>query len=93
MKRQQKVRKVQGEIISAQEIFEKNDGVVKSYGIVIRYLSRNEKISMYNELRDINLAAESSSQGPQDYLQGGRHHYYASGRRKWRPLFDYYQAR
>ena len=60
MKRQHKVRKVQGEIVSVQEIFEKHAGVVKNYGIVLRYLSRTETINMYKEFRDTTLAGAVS---------------------------------
>ena len=60
MKRQHKVRKVQGEIVSVQEIYEKHAGVVKNYGIVLRYLSRTETINMYKEYRDTTLAGAVS---------------------------------
>ena len=60
MKRQHKVRKVQGEIVSVQEIYEKHAGVVKNYGIVLRYLSRTETINMYKEFRDTTLAGAVS---------------------------------
>lgn len=60
MKRQHKVRKVQGEVVSVQEIYEKHAGVVKNYGIVLRYLSRTETINMYKEFRDTTLAGAVS---------------------------------
>ncbi len=60
MKRQHKVRKVQGEVVSVQEIYEKHPGVVKNYGIVLRYLSRTETINMYKEFRDTTLAGAVS---------------------------------
>ena len=60
MKRQHKVRKVQGEIVSVQEIYEKHAGVVKNYGIVLRYLSRTETINMYKEYRDVTLSGAVS---------------------------------
>lgn len=60
MKRQHKVRKVQGEIVSVQEVYEKHPGVVKNYGIVLRYLSRTETINMYKEFRDTTLAGAVS---------------------------------
>jgi ribosomal protein L20A (L18A) len=60
MKRQHKVRKVQGEVVSVQEIYEKHAGVVKNYGIVLRYLSRTETINMYKEYRDTTLAGAVS---------------------------------
>lgn len=60
MKRQHKVRKVQGEVVSVQEVYEKKAGVVKNYGIVLRYLSRTETINMYKEYRDTTLAGAVS---------------------------------
>ena len=60
MKRQHKVRKVQGEVVSVQEIYEKHAGVVKNYGIVLRYLSRTDPINMYKEYRDTTLAGAVS---------------------------------
>lgn len=60
MKRQHKVRKVQGEVVSVQEIYEKHPGTIKNYGIVLRYLSRTETINMYKEYRDTTLAGAVS---------------------------------
>jgi large subunit ribosomal protein L18Ae len=60
MKRQHKVRKVDGEVVSVQEIYEKHAGVVKNYGIVLRYLSRTETINMYKEYRDTTLSGAVS---------------------------------
>jgi large subunit ribosomal protein L18Ae len=60
MKRQHKVRKVQGEIVSVQEIYEKKAGAIKNYGIVLRYLSRTETINMYKEFRDTTLSGAVS---------------------------------
>ncbi len=60
MKRQHKVRKVQGEIVSVQEIYEKKAGAIKNYGIVLRYLSRTETINMYKEYRDTTLSGAVS---------------------------------
>ena len=60
MKRQHKVRKVQGEVVSVQEVYEKHAGVVKNYGIVLRYLSRTETINMYKEFRDTTLSGAVS---------------------------------
>jgi len=60
MKRQHKVRKVQGEIVSVQEIYEKHASVIKNYGIVLRYLSRTETINMYKEFRDTTLSGAVS---------------------------------
>jgi large subunit ribosomal protein L18Ae len=60
MKRQHKVRKVQGEVVSVQEVYEKHAGVVKNYGIVLRYLSRTDTINMYKEFRDTTLSGAVS---------------------------------
>ena len=68
MKRQHKVRKVQGEIVSVQEIYEKHAGVVKNYGIVLRYLSRTETINMYKEYRDTTLSGAVSQMCKFSYL-------------------------
>jgi len=40
MKRQHKVRRIDGEVVSVNEIFEKSASSIKNYGIVLRYLSR-----------------------------------------------------
>jgi large subunit ribosomal protein L18Ae len=55
MKRQHKVRKVQGEIVSTSQIHEKHANSVKNYGIVIRYLTRTITTNMYKEYRDVSL--------------------------------------
>ena len=70
MKRQHKVRKIQGEIISTSEIFEKKTGAVRNYGIVIRYLTRADTVNMYKEYRDVSLCGAVS----QMYMEmAGRH--------------------
>jgi large subunit ribosomal protein L18Ae len=60
MKRQHKVRKIQGEVVSVNEIFEKSSASIKNYGIVLRYLSRTETINMYKEYRDTTLSGAVS---------------------------------
>lgn len=55
MKRQHKVRKVQGEIVSTSEIFEKKAHVIRNYGIVLRYLTRTVTVNMYKEYRANSL--------------------------------------
>merc|ERR1719469_1302614 len=70
MKRQHKVRKIQGEIISTSEIFEKKVGSIKNYGIVLRYLTRTGTVNMYKEYRDVSLCGAVS----QMYMEmSGRH--------------------
>merc|ERR1719146_351514 len=51
MKRQNKVRRTQGEIISVSEIFERNTNCIRNYGIVIKYESRKGMLNMYKEYR------------------------------------------
>jgi large subunit ribosomal protein L18Ae len=70
MKRQHKVRKIQGEIISTSEIFEKKSNCLRNYGIFIRYLTRTGTINMYKEYRDNTLCGAVS----QMYMEmSGRH--------------------
>lgn len=70
MKRQHKVRKIQGEIISTSEIIEKKTGSIKNYGIVLRYLTRTGTVNMYKEYRDTTLCGAVS----QMYMEmSGRH--------------------
>ena len=70
MKRQHKVRKIQGEIIQTSEIFEKKTGAIRNYGIVLRYLTRTGTVNMYKEYRDSTLCGAVS----QMYMEmAGRH--------------------
>ena len=55
MKRQNKVRKCQGEIVSVSEIFERKTAALKNYGIVLKYLTRKDYVNMYKEYRDTSL--------------------------------------
>jgi len=55
MKRQNKVRRVQGEVVSVSQIFEKKTQSIKNYGILLRYLTRNDNINMYKEYRATTL--------------------------------------
>merc|ERR1712032_694219 len=70
MKRQHKVRKIQGEIISTSEIYEKKTGAIRNYGIILRYLTRTGTVNMYKEYRDVSLCGAVS----QMYMEmSGRH--------------------
>merc|ERR1711934_1255164 len=60
MKRQNKVRKCQGEIVSVSEIFERKAGHVKNYGIVLKYLTRTGIVNMYKEYRSTTLCGAMS---------------------------------
>jgi len=55
MKRQNKVRKCQGEIVSVSEIFERKTSSLRNYGIVLKYLTRTDYVNMYKEYRDTSL--------------------------------------
>merc|ERR1712195_54546 len=70
MKRQHKVRRIQGEIISTSEIHEKKSGNMKNFGIFLRYDTRTCTINMYKEYRDVTLCGAVS----QLYMEmSGRH--------------------
>lgn len=60
MKRQNKVRKCQGEIVSVSEIFERKANSIKNYGIVLKYLTRTGIVNMYKEYRDNTLCGAVS---------------------------------
>lgn len=55
MKRQNKVRRCQGEIVSVSEIFERKTNSIKVYGIVLKYLTRADTVNMYKEVRSNSL--------------------------------------
>jgi large subunit ribosomal protein L18Ae len=55
MKRQNKVRKIQGEIVNVSEIFERKTSSVKVYGILFKYLTRTGVVNMYKEFRTNSL--------------------------------------
>merc|ERR1712228_192739 len=70
MKRQHKIRRIQGEIVNTSEIFEKKSGAIRNYGLVIRYLTRTIIVNMYKEYRDTTLCGAVS----QMYMEmAGRH--------------------
>lgn len=54
-KRLNKVKSTHGEIVSVEEVTEKKTGHVKTYGITIRYETRNGITNMYREYRDTSL--------------------------------------
>jgi len=54
-KRLNKVKASHGEIVSVEQIHEKNTSHVKTYGITIRYETRNGITNMYREYRDTSL--------------------------------------
>lgn len=70
MKRQHKVRKIQGEIVQTSEIFEKNATCLKNFGIFFRYLTNTDTVNMYKEFRSNTLCGAVS----QLYMDlAGRH--------------------
>ena len=50
-----KLKRSTGEILSINEIREKNPNIVKNFGITIRYNSRSGTHNMYKEFRDTTL--------------------------------------
>ncbi|GBG34958.1 60S ribosomal protein L18a [Hondaea fermentalgiana] len=50
-----KMKKTTGEILSVNEIHEKNSNVVKNYSITLRYNSRSGTHNMTKEFRDVTL--------------------------------------
>ena len=50
-----KLKKTTGEILSVNEVFEKNPNTVKNFGIWLRYTSRSGIHNMYKEFRDTTL--------------------------------------
>ena len=65
-----KMKRTTGEIVSVNEIFEKNPNVVKNFAIWLRYNSRSGTHNMYKEFRDTTLC------GAMDQLyqdMAGRH--------------------
>lgn len=50
-----KMKKTTGEILDCVELVEKNNRIVKNYGIWLRYNSRSGTHNMYRELRDVTL--------------------------------------
>jgi len=65
-----KMKKTTGEILSCDELFEKNSKTVKNYGIWLRYNSRSGTHNMYREFRDTKLTGAVSQLYDQ---MAGRH--------------------
>jgi large subunit ribosomal protein L18Ae len=57
IKKLQKVKKTEGEVISIKRVPEKSPGKVKNYGIWLRYNSRSGTHNMYREYRDVTTEA------------------------------------
>merc|ERR1719231_1592371 len=60
MKRQNKVRRTQGEIVSVSQIFERSTNCVRNYGIVLKYITRTDIVNMYKEYRNNSLCGAVS---------------------------------
>ena len=70
LKRQQRIKRANGEVLSVSEIFEKNVKCVRNYGVVVRYRSRTGIHNMYKEYRDVSTCGAVS----QMYMEmSGRH--------------------
>jgi len=55
MHQYRKMKKTTGEVLDVNEIREKNDRVVKTYYVMLRYNSRSGTHNMYREYRDTKL--------------------------------------
>ena len=65
-----KAKKSTGEILTINEVRERNTNVIKNYGIQIKYNSRSGTHNMYKEYRDVSLCGAVE----QMYLElAGRH--------------------
>ena len=70
LKKQKRIKKANGEILSVSEIYEKNPTAVRNYGLVVRYRSRTGIHNMYKEYRDVSVCGAVS----QMYMEmSGRH--------------------
>uniref|UniRef100_A0A7S0T4C8 60S ribosomal protein L18a n=1 Tax=Erythrolobus madagascarensis TaxID=708628 RepID=A0A7S0T4C8_9RHOD len=50
-----KVKKANGEILAVEEVFEKDPGTIKNFGVWLRYKSRSDTVNMYKEFRDTHM--------------------------------------
>jgi large subunit ribosomal protein L18Ae len=55
LRKLRKVKKANGQIVSCNEIFEKNPTTVKNYGLWVRYESRTGVHNAYKEYRDTTI--------------------------------------
>ena len=55
MRKYNKFKRTDGQIVSINEIFEKNTRTIKTYGMVLRYHSRSGIHNVYKEFRDLCL--------------------------------------
>ena len=70
LKKQRRIKRANGEVLSVSEIFEKNPTAVRNYGLVVRYRSRTGIHNMYKEYRDVSVCGAVG----QMYMEmSGRH--------------------
>lgn len=70
LRKLRRVKKANGEILSVNEIFEKDPSTVKNIGIWLRYKSRSDTVNMFKEYRDVSLTGAVE----QMYMEmSGRH--------------------
>ncbi|KAM3131992.1 hypothetical protein pb186bvf_015876 [Paramecium bursaria] len=55
MRRLNKLKRANGQILAVQELFERRTQAIKTYGIVLKYQSRTTFHNMYKEFRDVTL--------------------------------------
>ncbi len=55
LRKLQRIKKANGQIISVHEVRDQNPNIVKNYGVWIRYDSRSGTHNMYKEYRDTTL--------------------------------------
>ncbi|CDF35260.1 unnamed protein product [Chondrus crispus] len=70
LRKLKRVKKANGEILSVNEIHEKNISAVKNIGVWLRYKSRSDTVNMYKEYRDVTMTGAVE----QMYMEmSGRH--------------------
>jgi len=60
MKNQNKLKPSFGEILEVNELFEKRNSVIRTYGLVIKYHSRSGIHNFYKEFRDVSICGAVS---------------------------------
>lgn len=70
LRKLKRVKKANGEIISVNEIHEKDISTVKIFGVWLRYKSRSDTVNMFKEYRDVRTTGAVE----QMYMEmSGRH--------------------
>eukprot|EP00670_Eutreptiella_braarudii_P007094 CAMPEP_0174283624 /NCGR_PEP_ID=MMETSP0809-20121228/4342_1 /TAXON_ID=73025 ORGANISM="Eutreptiella gymnastica-like, Strain CCMP1594" /NCGR_SAMPLE_ID=MMETSP0809 /ASSEMBLY_ACC=CAM_ASM_000658 /LENGTH=153 /DNA_ID=CAMNT_0015378679 /DNA_START=152 /DNA_END=613 /DNA_ORIENTATION=- len=60
MRKQNKVKKTNGQILQVKRIFEKNPTTIKNYSILLRFQSRTGVMNVTKEFRDVSLCGAVS---------------------------------